>query len=803
MALVQSVGTFPPLRWCRRQDVTGTFSKCSMSAQLGGIGNFSHGLQMRTISGASALARDTRAGRCCAATAYNSGRICATGLSAVHARQFLLRPGLCSANGRPVATRGTRRPKSNEKAEAEHSPPSPEGPDQGTEPHAQNISSPAQTPVPVTKAAAGGAKQRKESRTEYLARLLSNPEDKLWSAAGNLLYQLSKDGEMSLLLGRPMYQAGPTAYINRNKANCWNLLGGKRESNDATASDTACREMWEESGGLLSENNLSVEAEETIWYPDGKYAVFIRQVKGLESLPTEFAALKRRPWNRNLGMPRPTLDLAWVLLDDITNENNSLRKHIFLRGLFRQTHLVTWLLRRRQHHRVELGLAGPESLAQFTLPSSSYGVTMSAAQQTEWDPEAQLASSVAMVRGNTPGIAADDDSELNAKFDASTEDEEDVDLVGAQEAAEHEDFIIEQEQQEAQRTVDNSLYGDAGALPPKLIAAIEAQDAKPVRQVTKARARALWREAVSEAFLGPPTPYTLAGWTPPLACPNLTGPRDVGGALTTAFLKVSCSTQLIVAKQLEILQEHAYLLMLRGSSILEAEMLLGTAHVAEEHVRQQIVWQLRHTLLLCGRGVPAKEVLSEVLAEEAAYMDVSSFTSQTADGAARSEVGAKDVGQSESPQHTGAQDSAGLQQIASQPPRSLRENLKFAIVQLLRGQMAPGSGMPWNDQAMLKALQHLRCIDPSEISELCKVALVGFRRRRGRSIFMPNSAYATQRSIVSELLVASNAYYRVQTRLSVEADNRLHSDFDASKVSLVDKLMDRRIHRHRSHRFFF
>lgn len=45
-----------------------------------------------------------------------------------------------------------------------------------------------------------------------------------------------------------------------------------------------------------------------------------------------------------------------------------------------------------------------------------------------------------------------------------------------------------------------------------------------------------------------------------------------------------------------------------------------------------------------------------------------------------------------------------------------------------------------------------------------QVALVGFRRRRGRSIFMPNSAYATQRSIVSELLVASNAYYRVQTR---------------------------------------
>lgn len=60
----------------------------------------------------------------------------------------------------------------------------------------------------------------------------------------------------------------------------------------------------------------------------------------------------------------------------------------------------------------------------------------------------------------------------------------------------------------------------------------------------------------------------------------------------------------------------------------------------------------------------------QVLAEEAAYMDVSSFTSQTADGAARSEVGAKDVGQSESPQHTGAQDSAGLQQIASQPPRA-------------------------------------------------------------------------------------------------------------------------------------
>lgn len=132
MALVHSVGTLPCLRCGRRQHAVEVFSRCSMSAQLGGVGNLSCGLQMRTISGASALARGTRAGRCCAAMAYKSGRICETSLSAAHARPLSFRPGLCSANGRHVATRGTRRPKSNEKAEAEHSPPLPEGPDEGS-----------------------------------------------------------------------------------------------------------------------------------------------------------------------------------------------------------------------------------------------------------------------------------------------------------------------------------------------------------------------------------------------------------------------------------------------------------------------------------------------------------------------------------------------------------------------------------------------------------------------------------------------------------------------------------------------
>ncbi len=38
------------------------------------------------------------------------------------------------------------------------------------------------------------------------------------------------------------------------------LSGGKREEGDATASDTACREMWEESGGETA-NSLVARPE--------------------------------------------------------------------------------------------------------------------------------------------------------------------------------------------------------------------------------------------------------------------------------------------------------------------------------------------------------------------------------------------------------------------------------------------------------------------------------------------------------------------------------------------------------------
>ena len=38
--------------------------------------------------------------------------------------------------------------------------------------------------------------------------------------------------------------------------------------------------------------------------------------------------------------------------------------------------------------------------------------------------------------------------------------------------------------------------------------------------------------------MGAPTPYVVAGWMTPKACPALTGPRDTGKALVTAFCKV-------------------------------------------------------------------------------------------------------------------------------------------------------------------------------------------------------------------------------------------------------------------------
>ena len=70
----------------------------------------------------------------------------------------------------------------------------------------------------------------------------------------------------------------------------------------------------------------------------------------------------------------------------------SMRKHIFLKSLLRQPALLTWLLGRRQRHRIELGLAPPKT----ALGTANGWVSASAVayrQQQEWWQQAERVTS--------------------------------------------------------------------------------------------------------------------------------------------------------------------------------------------------------------------------------------------------------------------------------------------------------------------------------------------------------------------------------------------------------------------------
>jgi len=80
--------------------------------------------------------------------------------------------------------------------------------------------------------------------------------------------------------------------------------------------------------------------------------------------------------------------------------------------------------------------------------------------------------------------------------------------------------------QPALLAVDESKYGLGTLLPPGVAAALEAAETRrPRTRVRGKEARALWRAAVADAAMGPPTPFLVRPCSF-LSCLRLAPPRN-------------------------------------------------------------------------------------------------------------------------------------------------------------------------------------------------------------------------------------------------------------------------------------
>lgn len=612
----------------------------------------------------------------------------------------------------------------------------------------------------------------------YRDKALRFPENKLWRAAGNLVYHLRKDGELLVLLGKPDH-SDDSRNREVNHRNTWNLLGGKREVQDLTAVDTACREMLEESSGLLSADDLMGEPNNVIWYPHGKYAVFLRQVEGQEDLPTKFAALKRKKWRRSSGLPRPTLDLAWVALTDIMEPAASMRKHLFLKGLLKQPALLTWLLSKRQSHREAIGLSKRQVRGKENATAEQESQRQQQEEQEqEWLQQAELVAAVTPM-GGSGGIDDEDDDESDDDEDdaidaaATDSDEEDDEMSAALEAAES-----------RQLAVDESRYGLAAILPSRVTAALEATDKRRPRTN---RARARWRLAVFDAFVGGATPYVgPAGWKPPLAHDSLTGPRNVAQALVTMFSDLLPASLYGTMRHLPSMCEEAYRLQLKGATAAEAQHLLPYPQLVQEVTRIKVAVQLRHTLLLLGRGVSASEVVSEVLCEK------SPTRAPISNSLAQAILSPTDV-QDDHPANEKVR-RLSRRECSKTAQVQLRHKLLVAVSALVDGSLSPSAGMPWNDDAMANSVHHLAKLPAADIMMLCKVALYGLRRRLGIAA-VPESDGEWRCAIVKELLIMSDVAAEAVTRKKKRKDSPAIVALEAAKATLLETLEIRRVGR--------
>jgi len=164
------------------------------------------------------------------------------------------------------------------------------------------------------------------SRESYVAKDLKEQEAKGYKAAGALPYRRDEDNKVWVLLGlEQRNRSDATLYLN--------LLGGMRERKDKDAQETAVREFWEESGGLLDDkvfhdivNTLRTsQKRQVFWVALGKYALFAYEMNHDIDINERY---NRLPLEERFTDCSTVDSLHWVLLSDLLGSVKQQKDHL-------------------------------------------------------------------------------------------------------------------------------------------------------------------------------------------------------------------------------------------------------------------------------------------------------------------------------------------------------------------------------------------------------------------------------------------------------------------------------------------
>ena len=133
---------------------------------------------------------------------------------------------------------------------------------------------------------------REHTSANYLGNTLRGVEARQYNAAGVMVYKRdSKDGSLHVLFGRERIKN------KRDKSGRLNFLGGKAEKHEK-ATETAARELWEETGMLLAESPAvlqdRIERDQVMWYKLSRYVLFFLELhdEHEKSICERYAALR-------------------------------------------------------------------------------------------------------------------------------------------------------------------------------------------------------------------------------------------------------------------------------------------------------------------------------------------------------------------------------------------------------------------------------------------------------------------------------------------------------------------------------
>eukprot|EP00899_Mesostigma_viride_P025930 jgi/Mesvir1/6521/Mv16786-RA.1 len=173
----------------------------------------------------------------------------------------------------------------------------------------------------------------------YLEASLREADSARFAAAGILALR-GKYAGAEVLLGRQQVKTP----LDRT-GNTLNILGGKREPQDKSAEQTAIREADEETGSLIRAGPLLYQGfgeTRVLWYPQGKYAVFLRQCFGRKSLPDKYRTLAAQAGINETALE--ITELEWIPVSDILAGTLDPVLHPFMKGLVKCAPLNKYLM---------------------------------------------------------------------------------------------------------------------------------------------------------------------------------------------------------------------------------------------------------------------------------------------------------------------------------------------------------------------------------------------------------------------------------------------------------------------------